>query len=178
MIQAPIVRSASRALIKVIKQRRLYFYFICFRLFWCFSFFYIHLKKLKKCWWIGCRGSFQKRSTKHADTNWIGNVTPGKPFPRQLFSAGREVKSTKKKKRRLVCKQTLAGLIINEPVKEICERLDFFSSIGWYEMEIALLFSLYFVSLNFHSYEIVSLNETSASFMFRILGFWIGCPLI
>ena len=35
----------------------------------------------------------QPLCTVHADTDWIGNVTPGKPFPRQLLSAGREVKS-------------------------------------------------------------------------------------
>lgn len=35
-----------------------------------------------------------------ADPNWIGNVTPGKPFPRQLFSAASEVKTTRKEKRR------------------------------------------------------------------------------
>lgn len=87
-------------LFKLIFKTKLVFYIL--------SFFFLNKRNFGR---RGCRGSIQKPSTKHADANWIGNVTPGKPFPRQLLSAAsEEVKSSKKEKKTKVSVQTNTGL--------------------------------------------------------------------
>lgn len=57
---------------------------------------FVDIFKWTSRWWNTRLGSIHKPSTKQADTNWIGNVASGKPFPRRLYSAGGEVRKRKK----------------------------------------------------------------------------------